>query len=175
MTYQIHRVAVLGAGTMGAAIAAHAANAGLSVDLLDIAPPGAQGKDRNVIVKAGFERLKEADWILEAIIEKLEAKQELMARLEQVVKDKAIISSNTSGIPLSKIAEGRSESYRRRFLGTHFFNPPRYLKLLEIIPTADTDPEVVEYMRTFGGASTGQGGRDRERYAQLHWKLGWQL
>ena len=204
MTYQIHRVAVLGAGTMGAAIAAHAANAGLSVDRLDIAPPGAQGKDRNVIVKAGFERmlkakppalmdtslaenirlgnfedgferLKEADWILEAIIEKLEAKQELMARLEQVVKDKAIISSNTSGIPLSKIAEGRSESYRRRFLGTHFFNPPRYLKLLEIIPTADTDPEVVEYMRTFGGASTGQGGRDRERYAQLHWKLGWQL
>jgi 3-hydroxyacyl-CoA dehydrogenase len=186
MTYQIHRVAVLGAGTMGAAIAAHAANAGLSVDLLDIVLPGAQGKDRNTIVKAGFERmlkakppalmdaslaeniclgnfeddfarLKEADWVLEAIIEKLEAKQELMARLEQVVKENAIISSNTSGIPLSKIAEGRSESFRRRFLGTHFFNPPRYLKLLEIIPTADTDPEVVEDMRTFGERVLGKG------------------
>ncbi len=186
MNYQIHRVAVLGAGTMGAAIAAHAVNVGLSVDLLDITPPGAQGEDRNAIVKAGFERmlkakppalvdasqagnirlgnleddferLKDADWILEAIIEKLEAKQELMASLEQVVKDTTIISSNTSGIPLAKIAEGRSESFRRRFLGTHFFNPPRYLKLLEIIPTADTDPEVVQYMRTFGERVLGKG------------------
>src|SRR5205085_7963698 len=143
MTYHIHRVAVLGAGTMGAAIAAHAANAGLAVDLLDIAPQGAQGKERNSIVKAGFERmlkarpaalmqeslaaqirlgnfeddferLKEADWILEAIIEKLEPKQELMAHVEQVAKDGAIISSNTSGIPLSQIAAGRSAGFKRR-------------------------------------------------------------
>jgi 3-hydroxyacyl-CoA dehydrogenase len=104
-----------------------------------------------------FERLKEADWVLEVIIEKLEAKQELMARLEPVVKDDAIISSNTSGIPLSKIAAGCSERFRRRFLGTHFFNPPRYLKLLEIIPTTDTDPEVVAYMRTFGEHVLGKG------------------
>ena len=138
---------------MGAAIAAHAANAGLSVDLLDIVPQGAKGKERNSIVKAGFERmlkakpaalmderlaeqirlgnfeddferLKEADWILEAIIEKLASKQELMARIEQVAKQGAIISSNTSGIPLSQIAAGRSEAFKRRFLGTHFFNPP---------------------------------------------------
>jgi 3-hydroxyacyl-CoA dehydrogenase len=186
MTYHIHRVAVLGAGTMGAAIAAHAANAGLSVDLLDIVPPGAQGKERNSIVKAGFERmlkakppalmepglaenirlgnfeddfdrLREADWILEAIIEKLEPKQELMARIERIAKEKAIISTNTSGIPISKVVEGRSEALKRRFLGTHFFNPPRYLKLLEIIPIADTDPEVVEYMRTFGERVLGKG------------------
>src|SRR2546422_889640 len=138
MTHSIHRVAVLGAGTMGAAVAAHAANAGLSVDLLDIVPPGAKGTERNSIVKAGFERmlkakpaalmesslaehirlgnfeddferLKEADWILEAILEKLEPKQELMARLEQIAHPDAIISSNTSGIPLSRITESRSE------------------------------------------------------------------
>src|SRR5256712_5517717 len=186
MTHYIHRVAVLGAGTMGAAVAAHAQNAGLAVDLLDIAPPGAKGKERNSIVKAGFERmlkakpaalmepslaehirlgnfeddferLKEADWILEAILEKLEPKQELMARIEQIAHPDAIISSNTSGIPLSRITEGRSEPFKRRFLGTHFFNPPRYLKLLEIIPTADTDPEVVEDMRTFGERVLGKG------------------
>src|SRR3989449_2925199 len=186
MTHSIHRVAVLGAGTMGAAVAAHAANAGLSVDLLDIVPPGAKGKERNSIVKAGFERmlkakpaalmepslaehirlgnfeddferLKEADWILEVIIEKLEPKQELMARIEQVAHPDAIISSNTSGIPLSRVAEGRSESFKHRFLGTHFFNPPRYLKLLEIIPTAGTDPEVLEALRAFGERVLGKG------------------
>src|SRR3989454_2837661 len=186
MTHHVHRVAVLGAGTMGAAVAAHAANAGLSVDLLDIVPAGAEGKERNSIVKAGFERmvkarpaalmdeslaehirlgnfeddferLKEADWILEAIIERLEPKQELMARIERVAKEKAIISTNTSGIPIAKIVEGRSEAFKRRFLGTHFFNPPRYLKLLEIIPTTDTDPEVVEYMCTFGERGLGKG------------------
>lgn len=186
MSYHIQRVAVLGAGTMGAAIAAHAANVGLSVDLLDIVPPGAQDKERNTIVKAGFERmlkakppalmeqslaenirlgnleddferLKEADWILEAIIERLEPKQELMARIERVAKEKAIISTNTSGIPIAKIVEGRSEAFKRRFLGTHFFNPPRFLKFLEIIPTTDTDPEVVEYMRTFGERVLGKG------------------
>ncbi len=121
MTYHIHRVAVLGAGTMGAAIAAHAANAGLSVDLLDIVPPDAKGKDRNAIVKVGFERmlkakpaalmhesltehirlgnfeddferLREADWILEAILEQLEPKQELMARIEQVSKADASLT-----------------------------------------------------------------------------------
>jgi len=186
MAYQIYRVAVLGAGTMGAAIAAQAANAGLAVDLLDIAPSGASGKERNSIVKAGFERmlkakppalmeaslaqhirlgnfeddferLQEVDWILEAIIEQLEPKQALMARIEQVAKPTAIISSNTSGIPLAQIAEVRSEAFKHRFLGTHFFNPPRYLKLLEIIPTADTDQEVVEYMRTFGERVMGKG------------------
>ena len=171
---------------MGAAIAAHAANAGLTVDLLDIVPPGATGKDRNQVVQAGFERmlqarppalmdaslaehirlgnfeddfarLAEADWILEAIIERLEPKQELMARIEQVARAEAIISSNTSGIPLAQVAAGRSAAFRRRFLGMHFFNPPRYLKLLEIIPTADTAPDVLESMRAFGEQVLGKG------------------
>jgi len=179
MAYHIQRVAVLGAGTMGATIAAQAANAGLSVDLLDIVPPGAQGKDRNNIVKAGFERmlkakppalmdksladtirlgnfeddfdrLKEADWVVEVIIEKLEPKQALMARLEHAVKPDAIISSNTSGLPIAQIVSKCSEDFKRRFLGTHFFNPPRYLRLLELIPTPDTNPAVVEYMHYFG-------------------------
>src|SRR5215210_4785092 len=186
MTHRIRRVAVLGAGTMGAAIAAHCANAGLEVDLLDIAPEEPDA-NKNDVVEAGFDRMKnarpaalmsgrvaerisvgnfdddfervaEADWILEAILERLEPKRELMERVENVAKQDAIISSNTSGIPLHQIAEGRSQSFRRRFLGTHFFNPPRYLKLLEIIPTEDTDPEVVERVRDFGERVLGKGG-----------------
>ncbi len=184
MTQQIRKVAVLGAGTMGAAIAAHCANAGLEVDLLDIAP---QDDDNNAVVEKGykqmknarpaalmsekvldrmrignfedhFDRIGEADWVLEAIIEKLEPKQELMERVEQTAKEDAIISSNTSGIPLHQVAEGRSEGFKRRFLGTHFFNPPRYLKLLEIIPTEDTDEEIVEWVRNFGERVLGKGG-----------------
>jgi 3-hydroxyacyl-CoA dehydrogenase len=186
MTHWIRRVAVLGAGTMGAAIAAHCANAGLEVDLLDIAPED-PAANKNEVVSAGFDRMKnarpaalmskkvaerlhlgnfdddfervaEADWILEAILERLEPKRELMERVENVAKQDAIISSNTSGIPLHQIAEGRSEGFRRRFLGTHFFNPPRYLKLLEIIPTGDTEPEVVEFVRDFGERVLGKGG-----------------
>ncbi len=185
MTHSIRKVAVLGAGTMGAAIAAHCANAGLEVDLLDIAPE--EGDDRNAVVKAGFDRMKkarpaalmsesvldrmrignfeddfdrvaDADWVLEAIIEKLEPKKQLMERVERTAKEDAIISSNTSGIPLHQVAEDRSEGFRRRFLGTHFFNPPRYLKLLEIIPTEDTDPDIVEGVRTFGERVLGKGG-----------------
>ena len=170
---------------MGAAIAAHCANAGLEVDLLDIASK--EGDDKDAVVKAGFDRMQkarppalmsetvaermrlgnfddnldrvaEADWILEAIIEKLEPKQQLMARVEELAKEDAVISSNTSGIPLHSVAEGRSEGFKKRFLGTHFFNPPRYLKLLEIIPTADTDPEIVERVRAFGERVLGKGG-----------------
>lgn len=184
MTQQIRKVAVLGAGAMGAAIAAHCANAGLEVDLLDIAP---DDDDNNAVVEKGykqmknarpaalmsekvldrmrignfedhFDRIGEADWVLEAIIEKLEPKQELMERVEQTAKEDAIISSNTSGIPLHQVAEGRSEGFKRRFLGTHFFNPPRYLKLLEIIPTEDTDEEIVEWVRNFGERVLGKGG-----------------
>jgi 3-hydroxyacyl-CoA dehydrogenase len=181
---KIRSVAVLGAGTMGAAIAAHCANAGLSVDLLDIAPDDG---DANAVVEAGFDRLKaarppalmakgvagrirlgnfqddfervaEADWVLEAIIEKLEPKQGLMERIEATAREDAIVSSNTSGIPLHEVSEGRSEGFRRRFLGTHFFNPPRYLKLLEIIPTEDTSEETVEAVRLFGERVLGKGG-----------------
>src|SRR5215212_5606289 len=184
MSHGIRKVAVLGAGTMGAAIAAHCANAGLEVDLLDIAP---DDDDNDAVVKAGFERMKnarpaalmaenvadrirtgnfeddfdhvgEADWIVEAIIEKLELKRELMQRVEETAKENAIISTNTSGIPLHSIFEGRSAEFKKRFVGTHFFNPPRYLKLMEIIPTEDTAPEIVEAIRNFGERVLGKGG-----------------
>ncbi len=186
MTHRIRRVAVLGAGTMGALIAAHCANAGLEVDLLDIAPDEPDA-GKNDIVQAGFnsmksarpaalmseavagrislgnfdddfDRVAEADWVLEAIVEKLEPKRGLMQRVEGLAKEDAIISSNTSGIPLHLLAEGRSQGFKQRFLGTHFFNPPRYLKLLEIIPTEETDPEVVGFMRDFGERVLGKGG-----------------
>jgi 3-hydroxyacyl-CoA dehydrogenase len=184
MSHRISKVAVLGAGTMGAAIAAHCANAGLEVDLLDIA---SDEGDKNAVVEAGFERMQnarpaalmgeyvadririgniedhfgrvgEADWIVEAIIEKLEPKRELMQRVEDTARIDAIISTNTSGIPLHSISEGRSEEFKKRFVGTHFFNPPRYLKLMEIIPTEDTDPEIVEAVRNFGERVLGKGG-----------------
>ena len=189
----------MGAGTMGGAIAAHCANAGLDVDLLDMAPDELTEEEeekgfdlespevRNRIVNQAFEQVKNArppalmsdrvaerirlgnfeddlkdrveraDWILEAIVEKLEPKQELMARVEEHAKDDAIISTNTSGIPLHNISEGRSEGFKRRFLGTHFFNPPRYLKLLEIIPTEDTDPHLVEEVQALGERVLGKG------------------
>jgi len=185
MSQNIRRVAVLGAGTMGAAIAAHCANAGLDVDLLDIAP--SEGDDKNAVVKGGFDRMKksrpaalmskavaermrignfddhfdrvaDADWIVEAIIEKLEPKRQLMERVEAIAKESAIISSNTSGIPLHQVAEGRSDGFKKRFLGTHFFNPPRYLKLMEIIPTEDTDTKIIEATRNFGERVLGKGG-----------------
>ena len=185
MSHRIRKVAVLGAGTMGAAIAAHCANAGLEVDLLDIAPE--DGDDNDAVVRAGFDRMKkarpaalmskavadrmrignfeehfdrvaEADWVVEAIIEKLEPKRQLMQRVEAAAKKDAVLSSNTSGIPLHQVAEGRSRDFKRRFLGTHFFNPPRYLKLMEIIPTADTDPDLVATVRDFGERVLGKGG-----------------
>jgi 3-hydroxyacyl-CoA dehydrogenase len=185
MSHRIRKVAVLGAGTMGAAIAAHCANAGLEVDLLDIAPD--DDDDKDAVVRAGFDRMQnarpaalmgenvadrirignseehfervgEADWIVEAIIEKLEPKRDLMQRVEETAKEGAIISTNTSGIPLHSISEGRSEEFKGRFVGTHFFNPPRYLKLMEIIPTENTDPEIVESVRSFGERVLGKGG-----------------
>ena len=184
MSHRIRKVAVLGAGTMGAAIAAHCANAGLEVDLLDIAP---DDDDNDAVVEAGFQRMKnarpaalmagdvadrirtgnfeddfgrvgEADWVVEAIVEKLEPKRDLMRRVEETAREDAIISTNTSGIPLHSISEGRSEEFKKRFVGTHFFNPPRYLKLMEIIPTQDTDPEIVEAVRNFGERVLGKGG-----------------
>jgi 3-hydroxyacyl-CoA dehydrogenase len=194
----IRRVAVLGAGTMGAAIAAHAVNAGLTVDLLDIVPERLDSDEerrglglddaavRNRVVRAGFERMlaarpaalasprladrirlgnfedhfdrvSAADWVVEAVVERLEPKQELFARVEKAAGPHAVVTSNTSGIPLARIADGRPEGFRRRFLGTHFFNPPRYLKLVELIPTADTDPEVLERMRAFVERALGKG------------------
>jgi 3-hydroxyacyl-CoA dehydrogenase len=104
-----------------------------------------------------FGVVAEADWICEAIVENLKIKQDLMTRIDPVRKANAIVSTNTSGIPVTSIAEGRSEEFKKHFLGTHFFNPPRYLKLLEIIPTEDTDPAVVEFMSWFGEYRLGKG------------------
>ena len=175
--------AVLGAGVMGTQIAAHLANAGLTVYLLDL--PAKNGSKNSLVnaalkkasrqkpsvfftqatkrrVVAGnfdddWHRLATVDWVIEAVVEDLAIKQQLMEKLEAVVGDRTIISTNTSGLPIHTIAEGRSLDFRRRFLGTHFFNPPRYLKLLELIPTNDTDPAVVEQMKWFGRMHLGKG------------------
>lgn len=102
-------------------------------------------------------KLADADWIIEVIVEKLDIKQALMAKLAEVVKPTAIVTSNTSGLPIHKIAEGLPEEFTRRFLGTHFFNPPRYLNLLEIIPHDGTDPEVTAFIMKFGKDVLGKG------------------
>ncbi|MGL4620348.1 MAG: 3-hydroxyacyl-CoA dehydrogenase family protein, partial [Chroococcidiopsis sp.] len=168
--------AVLGAGVMGSQIAAHLANAGLTVYLLDI--PG-KGSNKNELVETSFKKalklsppifftektarrvilgnfdehfysVAAVDWVIEAVVENLDIKQKLMERVESVIRSDTIVSTNTSGLPIHAIAQGRSDSFRQRFLGTHFFNPPRYLKLLEVIPTTDTDPQVLERMKWFG-------------------------
>ncbi|MBN2116210.1 MAG: enoyl-CoA hydratase/isomerase family protein [Anaerolineales bacterium] len=189
MKYKIHRAVVIGSGTMGAAIAAHLANAGVPVTLLDIVPKDApvdNKEARNQIVNDGWDRclkakpanlmsadlktfvklgnleddfgaVAEADWICEAIVENLKIKQDLMRRIDDARKPAAIVSTNTSGIPVKDIAEGRSKEFKKHFLGTHFFNPPRYLKLLEIIPTKDTDKGVVEFFAWFGEYRLGKG------------------
>lgn len=198
MPYQIKRVAVIGAGTMGAAIAGLVAGAGLPVLLLDVPPdrltPEEEARGltlshpavRNRIVKGGYDRMRkarpanllsersaelisignteddfarlaEADWILEVIIEQLGPKQALMERLEAVRKPEALVTTNTSGIPIGLIAEGRSAAFKRHFFGTHFFNPPRYLKLLEIIPGDDADPAAVQAMARFAADTLGKG------------------
>ena len=198
MTYKIHNVVVIGAGTMGAALAAHLANIGVPVTLLDIAPNKLKPEEeaakltlkdkavRNRIVNEGwdrcvkarpanlmasdlatlvklgnleddFEAIAKADWVVEVIVENLKIKQDLMTRIDAVRKPEAIITTNTSGIPIKDIAEGRSKGFKQHFLGTHFFNPPRYLKLLEIIPTADTLPAVTRFMSWFGEFRLGKG------------------
>lgn len=192
MTYRIEKVAIVGAGTMGGGIAAHLANIGIPVVLLDIPTPNLSDaekedpKARNRLVQSlydrmasakpanlaradranlitlgntedDFHKIAEADWIIEVIIEQLGPKQALMERIEAIRKPHAIVSSNTSGIPINEIAQGRSAAFKAHFLGTHFFNPPRYLKLLEIIPTPDTAPEVLDFMVQFGRNVLGKG------------------
>ena len=198
MSYRINKAVVVGAGTMGAAIAAHLANTGVTVTLLDIVPrelTEAEKKKgltlddkavRNRIVQSGldsalkskpasfmskdvaslvsignleddFEVIGDADWVIEVIIENLKIKRGLMERIDKVRSDHTIVSTNTSGIPISSIAEGFSEGFRQHFLGTHFFNPPRYLKLLEIIEGPDTLPEVVEFISEFCNVRLGKG------------------
>jgi 3-hydroxyacyl-CoA dehydrogenase len=183
---RIHKVAVLGAGTMGARIAAHFANAGIPSDLLDIVPPDADGLVRNKIAAAGLEaarkskpaafmdpslarlvtignfeddlkKLAEVDWIIEAVVENLEIKRALLKKVEAIRKPGTIITTNTSGLPVGKIAEGFSDDFRRSWFGTHFFNPPRYMRLLEIIPTPATDREAIDAVSHFADVHLGKG------------------
>ncbi|MEW5322693.1 3-hydroxyacyl-CoA dehydrogenase NAD-binding domain-containing protein [Geobacillus thermoleovorans] len=130
--------------------------------LLKQKPAPLMSKDNIALIETGnfeddFHRLMEVDWIIEAVVEKLEVKKEVFARVDEVRTPGTIVSSNTSGISIAAMAEGRSDDFKKHFLGTHFFNPPRYLKLLEIIPTEHTDPEVVAYMKTFGEDVLGKG------------------
>src|SRR5258708_3466567 len=173
----LRQAAVLGAGVMGAQIASHFANAGPRVLLLEVTRDAAReglqraGKlkpdpfftpDLAPLVRTGsfdedLAAIRESDWIVEAIVERLDAKQALMARVDAVRRDDAVVSSNTSGIPIGSIAGGRSDGFRRHWLGTHFFNPPRYLHLLELIPTAETDPDVVRHVTEFADRRLGKG------------------
>ena len=177
MSDAIHSAAVIGAGTMGAQLAAHLANAGVRVLLLDVtATVAAQGlararsmkpdpfftKSTAALITTGeldgdLGWVADADWIIEAVIEQIEVKRPLLARIEPVRRPDAIVSSNTSGIPIAALAAGLSDAFRRHFIGTHFFNPPRYLHLVELIPTADTDRAVVDRITRFLDRRLGKG------------------
>jgi 3-hydroxyacyl-CoA dehydrogenase len=183
---RINKVAVLGAGTMGARIAAHFANAGVPSLLLDIVPPDADGSARNKIAAAGLDaarkskpaafmepslarlvtvgnfeddlkKLADVDWIIEAVVENLDIKQALLRKVEAVRKPGTIITTNTSGLPVGKIAEGFSDDFRRAWFGTHFFNPPRYMRLLEIIPTPQSDRTAIDTVAHFCDVRLGKG------------------
>ncbi|MBD1380785.1 3-hydroxyacyl-CoA dehydrogenase/enoyl-CoA hydratase family protein [Metabacillus arenae] len=198
MTKSIKKAAVLGSGVMGSGIAAHLANIGIPVLLLDIVPrdltveekeKGLSLEDkpvRNRIASAAakkllkqkpaplssksnlsfievgnfeddMDRLADVDWIIEVVVENLDIKKYVLFEIDKYRKSGAIVSSNTSGISVEAMAEGCSEDFRKHFLGTHFFNPPRYLKLLELIPTKDTDPHVLSFMKTFAEDVLGKG------------------
>ncbi|PYX70246.1 MAG: 3-hydroxyacyl-CoA dehydrogenase, partial [Acidobacteria bacterium] len=186
MMKRIHKVAILGAGTMGARIAAHFANAGVPNYLLDIVPPDADAPARNKIAAAGLDaakkskpaafmdaslarlvtvgnfeddlkKLTDVDWIIEAVVENLDIKRSLLKKVEAIRKPGTIITTNTSGLPVGKIAEGFSDDFRRAWFGTHFFNPPRYMRLLEIIPTPEADRDAIETISHFCDVRLGKG------------------
>ena len=181
---RIRKLGVVGAGTMGGGIAALAVSAGIPVVLLDV--PASSGPDRNAVVKGGVDRAKKSkpaafmdiaraslieignmdddlgklarcDLVVEAIVEQVAPKRALYEKLEQLLPAHTIIATNTSGIPMSVLTEGRSASFRERFLGMHFFNPPRYLHLLEVIPTSETSKPVLDAARRFSDRVLGKG------------------
>ena len=197
MAFEFRKVGVLGAGVMGQGIAAHLANAGIPVLLLDIVPKltpedeaagiapsdprfrnryalaGLDGikKSRPALlytprflplIEAGnfdddWQRLAECDWIIEVVVERLDIKRQVFERLDAVRRPDSVISSNTSGLSLEAMIAGRSPDFRRNFLITHFFNPVRYMRLLEVVAGADTDPAVVEKIIQFGQFLLGKG------------------
>ena len=185
---KIESVGVLGAGTMGAQIALHLANAGVPSILLDVTRDAArQGLERarklkpdpqftpdawTLVATGGFDedlsRLAGVDWVVEAVVEQLDVKRALLERVAAVCRPDAVLSTNTSGIPIGAIAEGWPAERRARWLGTHFFNPPRYLALLEVIPTAQTGPAIVGRHRRLRRPRARQGRGRRQGHAQLH-------
>jgi 3-hydroxyacyl-CoA dehydrogenase len=192
MNLPIRRAGVIGAGVMGGGIAAHFANAGVEVVLLDIVPPDlkdAEKKDpkaRNRFSAGGLDKalkarpaaffhkrnarlisvgnteddldkLKNCDLVIEAVLERLDVKQALFEKLEKIVSDTCVIASNTSGLRIDDMMKGRSDSFAKRFLVMHFFNPVRYMKLLELVTGPKTDPAVFERVRRFGEDMLGKG------------------
>ena len=187
----ISRAAVIGAGVMGSGIAAHLANVGIPVLLLDVVPDDTKDSsnraERNRIAQTGLEkairarpasafytpqsaklvtvgnteddlaRLGEVDWIIEAVFEQLDIKTALYARLEEVRRPDTIVSSNTSGLPASLLLAGRSQQFRQHFLITHFFNPVRFMKLLELVAGPETSPQLMAYMTDFCTNRLGKG------------------
>ncbi len=181
---KIKKALVLGAGTMGSQIAAHLANIGIKTYLLDIVPK--EGEDKNKLSKQGLERAKkifppafydidfaddievgnfeddlklvnDVDWVIEAVIENIEIKRKLFENVEKYWKKGTIVTTNTSGLPVNEICEGRNEDFKKHFFGTHFFNPPRYMKLLEIIPSKDTSREIIQNFIKFAERELGKG------------------
>jgi len=187
MNRRMDRIAVLGSGVMGSAIAAHFANAGIPSLVLDIVPPDAKDKkDRSRIARQSVKamgkakpspvfsagrlglievgnleddlpRLGQADWVIEAVKEDMEIKRGLFRSIAPHLGPEALLSTNTSGLSLDEMAQALPEDLRLRFLGTHFFNPPRYMKLLELIPSKHTSPEVVEWVSKFASERLGKG------------------
>ncbi|HEY7357904.1 MAG TPA: 3-hydroxyacyl-CoA dehydrogenase/enoyl-CoA hydratase family protein [Ktedonobacterales bacterium] len=191
MTYNVERAAVIGAGVMGAGIAAHLANVGIPTLLMDIVPPDTQGSTdhaaRSRIAASGIERqlkakpapgfytarsaalvtpgnieddlpqLSEVDLVIEAVFERLDIKRDLYSKIEPLLGPNTIITSNTSGLPARLLLEERSEQFQRQFLITHFFNPVRFLKLLELVPGEQTDPALLAFMQAFGAERVGKG------------------
>ena len=173
---EIKKVAVIGAGVMGAGIAAHVANAGVPVILLDVVPKGAANrsqiaeqaidrllksdpaafmhKDNARLVTAGniedhLSLLADCDWIIEAVVEKVEIKHRVYETIDRARRPGSIVSSNTSTIPLSSLIAEASPELREDFLITHFFNPPRYMRLLEVVASETTRPDAVGTIREF--------------------------
>ncbi len=185
MSYKVKKAVVLGSGVMGSGIACHLANVGIDVLMLDIQPNDKSIKNKNLIADESlknaiksrpnplykkeyakrittgnfdddFEKIKNADWIIEVIVENLEIKRKVFEKVEKFKSDHAFVTSNTSSIPISLLCEGRSDNFKSKFCGTHFFNPPRYLRLFEVIPHTDTDPSLTSFLMEFGDLVLGK-------------------
>ena len=188
----IKKATVLGSGLMGMGIAAHLANVGVEVLLLDIVPfdltddqkknPAMRNKLTNAALKAATKakriepfyntkfasrvstgnfdddmaKISDSDWIIEVVVERLDIKKQVFDNVEKHRKPGSLITSNTSGIPIHMMLDGRSDDFKKHFCGTHFFNPPRYMRLFEVIPSPETDPAVIDFFMKYGDKYLGK-------------------